>query len=204
MLEYKEIILIGYSGHAYVVAETSLALGYNLVGYLDKSAKEKNPFQLNYLGTENEWHGRSILFPAVGDNKLRKRMIELVEKRGLTLCSLVDPSASISKFAQIETGTYVAPHARINALAQIGKGCIINTNATIEHECVIGNYTHIAPGAVLAGNVIVGENTFIGANSVIKQGVVIGNHVVIGAGSVVIKNIQDGETWVGNPAKKLR
>lgn len=204
MLEHKEIVLIGYSGHAYVVAETALALGYRLAGYLDKNAKEKNPFKIQHLGTEEEWHGKFTLFPAVGDNMLRKKMVELSEERGFPICSLIDPSASVSKFAQIEIGTYVAPHVRINALAKIGRGCIINTNATVEHECVIGNYSHIAPGAVLAGNVEIGENTFIGANTVIKQGIVVGNNVVIGAGSVVIRNIQDGETWVGNPAKKIR
>jgi len=28
--------------------------------------------------------------------------------------------------------------------------------------------------------------------------------VIVGAGSVVISDIPDNETWVGNPAKKLR
>ncbi|HPN57619.1 MAG TPA: DapH/DapD/GlmU-related protein, partial [Chitinophagaceae bacterium] len=73
----------------------------------------------------------------------------------------------------------------------------------IDHECIIGDFTHIAPGAVLCGNVKVGRNTFIGANSVIRQGIIIGDNVTIGAGTVVVKDVPDGATVVGNPAKNL-
>ena len=33
---------------------------------------------------------------------------------------------------------------------------------------------------------------------------VVGDQVVIGAGAVVLNDIPSGETWVGNPSRKLR
>jgi serine acetyltransferase len=31
----------------------------------------------------------------------------------------------------------------------------------------------------------------------------IGSNATIGQGSVVVKHVTEGETWVGNPAKKI-
>ena len=92
----------------------------------------------------------------------------------------------------------------MNAFSRIGDGCILNTGCIIEHECTIANFVHIAPGSVLLGNVCVGESSLIGANAVIKPGVIIGSNVTIGAGSVVLRDIPDGETWAGNPARKIK
>ena len=100
-------------------------------------------------------------------------------------------------------GVMVAANATLNPLVELGTGVICNTSSSIDHECKIGDFTHIAPGAVLCGNVLVGKGTFVGANSVVRQGIKIGNNVTIGAGTVVVKDIPDGATVVGNPAKSL-
>jgi acetyltransferase-like isoleucine patch superfamily enzyme len=42
----------------------------------------------------------------------------------------------------------------------------------------------------------------IGAGAVILPGVTIGAGAMIGAGAVVTKDVPEGETWVGNPARK--
>jgi len=49
---------------------------------------------------------------------------------------------------------------------------------------------------------VVGERVRIGSNATILP-VSIGDGAIIGAGAVVTKDVPAGETWVGNPAKKL-
>ena len=44
---------------------------------------------------------------------------------------------------------------------------------------------------------------YIGPNVCIIGGVTIGNNVTIGAGSIVTKDIPDGATVAGNPAKTI-
>ncbi|SMO61109.1 acetyltransferase [Solitalea koreensis] len=205
----KEAILIGYSGHGYVVADALICAGYSIKGYLDTAEKENNPYKLVYLGTEDSDSASIALkstgfVVAVGNNAIRKTITEkLIDKEFFSL-NIIHPSAIISGSVKMGTGVMVMAGVVVNPFAEIGDGVILNTNCTIEHECKIGSYTHIAPGVVLAGNVTIGENVFVGANSVIKQGVTIGNNVIIGAGTVIIRNIPDGATVVGNPGRIIK
>ena len=50
---------------------------------------------------------------------------------------------------------------------------------------------------------IVEDFVSIGAGAIILPGVTLHKECLIGAGAVVTKSVPAGETWVGNPAKKL-
>jgi len=200
----NEVIIIGYSGHAYVIVDAIFASGGTIKGYCDEAEKEVNPFGLNFLGNESA----SILSESnwiigIGDNLLREK-INSKYKALKPPISIVHPSAVIGAMSIIEDGVFVAANVTINPFVRIANGVIVNTGAIIEHECVIGEFSHIAPGAVLAGNVKVGNGSFVGANSVVKQGIKIGNNVIIGAGSVVLKDVPNDTTVVGNPARKIK
>jgi len=204
----QKVALIGYSGHAYVVADTLQQCGYELVGYFEKQTTKKNPFNISWLGFEQDpdfvdkTHGIYV-FPAIGDNAIRAGIMNNLIKYNIAIAIVVSPNANVSKYASIDKGTIVCQGACINAFAVIEQGVIINTGAIIEHECIIKEFAHISPGAVLAGNITINKKSFIGANAVVKQGISIGKNVIIGAGSVVLKNIPDNEKWVGNPAKRV-
>ena len=205
----KDAIIVGYSGHAYVVCDLLQLNGISIIGYCEKTETRTNPFGLRYLGDENEQSLLTILstgliYLGVGDNYIRAKAYKYLNSHSLSLPSLCHQGATISSSANLGSGTVVMASAVVNALVDIGDGVICNTGSIIEHECQIGDFSHVAPGAVLAGNVRVGQNSFIGAISVIKQGIKIGSNVVIGAGSVVLNDIHDDEIVAGNPAKSLR
>lgn len=202
----REAILIGYSGHAFVVAETALENGLEIIGYSDKEKSDSDPYNLSYLGFEKNddfigWQKDVTFVLGIGDNKLRQNIANLIERKGKTIETILHKTAHISKNVVIGNGSFVNKNVAINSLVKVGKNVILNTGCIIEHECVLADAVHIAPGAVLAGNVSIGERTFVGANAVIKQGIVVGKDVVIGAGTVVVTNIPDGKTVVGNPGK---
>jgi acetyltransferase-like isoleucine patch superfamily enzyme len=58
-------------------------------------------------------------------------------------------------------------------------------------------------GTVIGGSTEIGDNCYLGIGCMIKNKVKIGNNVTVGMGAVVLKDIPDGETWIGNPARKL-
>lgn len=202
----KKVILIGYSGHAYVVADIAIENQLQLIGYTDIEIVQNNPFGLDYLGNEKEIgffdknNGVKFLI-GIGDNIIREKIFYHIVENKSEIQTLISQSASISKSAFIGNGTFINKNVSINAFAKIGNNVILNTACIIEHDCTIGDSAHIAPGAVLGGNVSIGDRSFIGANAVVKQGVVIGKDVIVGAGSVVINDIPDGKKTVGNPSR---
>lgn len=204
----KQAILIGYSGHGFVVGEAAIQVNIRLIGYFEKKMAPINPFSIPYLGSEQEPKNLTVVSNrnavlGIGDNKLRRKIATYLLQQQFNLLQVVHPDSNVSSYATLAAGTFVARGAQINPLATVGKGCIINTGAIIEHECKLGDYVHVAPGAVLAGNVQIGAGSFVGANAIVKQGIIIGRNVIIGAGSVVISDIPDLVTVVGNPAKTI-
>jgi serine acetyltransferase len=73
---------------------------------------------------------------------------------------------------------------------------IIGKNVVIQHSVTIGEIGDKTP--------IIGDNVYIGAKATIIGNVNIGNNVKIGAGSVVLKDVPDGCSAVGVPARIIR
>tara|TARA_B100001059_G_C17822599_1_gene579254 strand:- start:812 stop:1447 length:636 start_codon:yes stop_codon:yes gene_type:complete len=202
----KNIILIGYSGHAYVIADSLNNSNKKIIGYTDTKISKNNPCNLKYLGYEKSddfkfLNNKFSFFVAVGNNNLRYSISQFMRSKRQTIINVIDNKSVISKDLILGTGIFIAKNVSINSFCKIENDVIINTSAVIDHECIVESGSHIAPGAVLLGNVSVGKKSFIGANSVVKEGVKIGDNVIVGAGSVVLKDVSDNSIIYGNPAK---
>jgi maltose O-acetyltransferase len=83
----------------------------------------------------------------------------------------------------------------IGDLTQIGPGVQI---LTADHP---RDPAERASGLEFGRPVRIGRNVWIGAGAIILPGVVIGNDALIGAGSVVTRDVAQGATAFGNPAR---
>ena len=200
----SELLLIGYSGHAFVVCDILYSQNTKIIGYFEQEEMSLNPYNLKYLGQEDEFDFENKeVFIAIGNNQIRA---QLIKKLGpfINLSNVIHQSAEIGHGVVLGKGILITANAVINPFAKIAAGSICNTGCIIEHECEVSAFAHIAPGAVLAGNVKIGERSFVGANAVIKQGVKVGNDVIIGAGAVIINDVPDNVVMVGNPGKIIK
>ncbi len=201
------MIILGYSGHAFVVCGILKNAGQTISGYCDREEKPYNPFQLTYFGNEHDARALAAMeqkgcFIAVGDNTIRNNIYHQLALKGIRIFNAIHPSAIADASVNIAAqAVMIAANVTINPLANIGTGVILNTGCIVEHECVVGDFSHIGPGAVLCGNVKIGERSFIGANAVIRQGITIGKNTMIGAGAVVVKDVAHHAVIVGNPGK---
>ncbi len=207
-----KIVIFGAAGHASAVLDIlKQSQQYNIAGFVDsnKALHGKIIDGFTVLGDASildDLYRQSVkgIIIAIGDNRIRKELADLVRGKGFCLINAIHPNAFIAQNAQIGEGVAIAVGAIICTHAKIGNNTIVNTGAIVEHGCVIGDNVHISPGVKIAGGTIVGDGTWIGVGSTIVQYLKIGKNCVIGAGSVVIENIPDKVTVVGVPGKVVK
>ncbi|KAF7779303.1 hypothetical protein PMAN_a0164 [Pseudoalteromonas marina] len=203
----KTLAILGASGHGKVIADIAEQLGFSVSFYDDAFPDKKNIEHWPVIGTFSDLlnvpNNQVSVAVAIGHNITRKVKIETLDQKGYMLPVLIHPTAVISKYAQIDSGSVIAANAVINTFAEVGRGCIINTSAIIEHDCRIGDFTHICPGTSLAGGVSVGRASWVGIGSKVKQLIHIGDNTLIGAGSLVVKDISSDVTAYGSPCVKV-
>lgn len=207
----KKIVIIGAGGHGRAVISTAMQLRqWDLHGVIDVNFHQQDEEILGVPvigGMEllAALDCREIsLAVAVGDNALRKELLEKALEKGFSLPNIVHPTACISINVDIGVGNYVGAMAHVGPCVNIGDGNIVNTFSNIEHEAMVGNYCHIAPSAVLCGRVVVGDQILIGANATVLDTRRVVDNVVVGSGAVITQSIVDpGATVVGVPGKVL-
>ncbi len=207
----KRLFLLGASRHAKMVIEAAQSTKkWDIVCCLDTPDSATGKILgIPILPEDSEkiWELQAEGcqgFVAIGDNRIRRKVTQMLEDRGIEQPTIIHSSAVISPSASIGTGSIVMPNAVLGASCQIGKGVIINTSSHIDHDGFVDNYCHVAPGCHIAGNVMIREGTFLGVGACVIPEISIGKWSVVGAGSTVIRNIPEQEIWVGNPARFLR
>ncbi|MDM5201144.1 acetyltransferase [Fictibacillus enclensis] len=203
----KNLLIIGASGHGKVVVDIALKMGkWKSIAFLDDNTNVKSVMGIKVIGRTKDAFSNindSDIFVGIGDNDIRKKILESLEDKGAIIPTLIHPNATIGEQVKIEKGTVVMPGAIINCSTRIGKGCIINTGATIDHDNEIEDYVHLSPGTTLAGNVKVGKSSWLGTRSTVINNINITERCVIGAGTVVVEEIKMAGTYVGVPARRI-
>ena len=83
----------------------------------------------------------------------------------------------------------------------VGRGTKIDNLCQIAHNCRIGRYCVIAGLTVLAGSVTIGDGTQVGGAVSIAEHVRIGIGVRIGGKAGITRDVPDGATYLGFPAR---
>jgi serine O-acetyltransferase len=117
----------------------------------------------------------------------------------------------VSHVGRVLTGIEIHPGARIGKRLFIdhGMGVVIGETAEIGDDCTLYH------GVTLGGtrptreqggqkrHPTVGNDVIVGSGAQVLGPIRVGNGVRIGAASVVLKEVPDGATMVGNPARQV-
>ncbi|MGG4035786.1 acetyltransferase [Paenibacillus cisolokensis] len=211
MNEHLPVAIIGGGGHAEVVWDALQLCGHRIIGFVAPQSKGcALHAKIPWLGSDehfcNRYNNREVLLAngigTVRAEGLRDQIYQAYRSRGYRFITVAHPGAIVSGHAVIEEGAQIMAGAVVQSGAVIGENAIVNTRSSVDHHTRIGRSVHIAPGAVVCGNVEIGAAAFIGAGATIVQGICIGQAATVGGGAVVIRNVPDGVTVMGNPAKE--
>lgn len=207
----SKLVLIGGGGHCESVLDAALrSERFNEIVITDPVIMAgTNILGCKVAGTDEMLpdlykEGFTQAFVTVGSIQsyaVRNKLVQLVKQIGFTFPVIADPSAVISKFANIGEGTFIGKNAVVNAGTIVGEHCIINTGAILEHDCTVGNFCHVSVGSILCGGVTLGNGVFVGAGSTVIQMVNIARDAMIGAHSTVLTDV--GEKMKANGIVKL-
>lgn len=143
--------------------------------------------------------------------------------------ALVAPGAkigngtSIWQFCVVMDGAVIGADCNLNAHTLVEGGAVIGDRVTLKcgvyvwDGITLEDDVFVGPNAVFTNDKTprsrvrpdrflpsrVGRGASIGGGAVILPGVTIGEGATIGAGAVVTRDVPAGETWVGNPARRM-
>lgn len=143
----KRLIILGSGGYGRTVLDIAEQLGYDPIIVLDDaiSGYELLTFE-SYIDSNTEY---AVAF---GQNEFRLSWCDLISSiPGVTLATLIHPTAYVSPKAKIGEGTVILPYAVVNTGTEVGRGCILNLGCLVDHDCIIEAGAHICLGVIVKG-----------------------------------------------------
>ncbi len=144
---------------------------------------------------------------AIAASPARQAVAERCHTAGVSFFEVRAGNAVQMDDVEIGEGALISPFVTFASNIRIGDHFHANLYSYVEHDCVIGDFVTFAPGVQCNGNVHIGDHAYVGAGAVVRQGkpgepLRIGAHAVVGMGAVVTRDVPEGITVVGNPARQ--
>lgn len=142
----KSLMIIGAGEHGQVVTECAEACGYEKIDFLD----DNHPDAVGGIDRiEDLAVGYDGVIVSIGNNEIRRELIQRIQEINALLITLIHPRAFVSPTADVGVGSIVLPNAVIHTNAKIGTGCIISIGALIDHDAVVEDFSHVNAGAIV-------------------------------------------------------
>lgn len=202
------LLIFPFNGNA-VEALDCLGERYRLIGFVDDTPEKQQsrPFGFEVFDRSAfaAFPDAKVLAVPGGPASFRARAqiiagLKLDEAR---FARVVHPDARISPLAEIGRNVLIMAGVVVTSTCVIGDHVCILPNTVIHHDVTIGDWNLIGSNVTIAGGVSIGDNCYIGSGSSVMNGLKIGSGVMLGLGSNLVRDVEQGLTVAGNPARPL-
>jgi sugar O-acyltransferase (sialic acid O-acetyltransferase NeuD family) len=138
---------------------------------------------------------------AIGDNWIRRDLYRALADADAAIVSAVHRTAAISRGAILGRGLFIGPLSSVGAETKIGDWSVLEAHVRVGVDVRIGEAAFLGPGAITTGGSSVGANSFLGAGTIVNNNTSVGADCIIGANSVVTRDLPDGTSAYGAPAR---
>ncbi len=208
----KNLIIIGAGSFAKIVYEYALLnpdynIKWNVKGFIDpkiESLKDETDYPEVISTIDDYIVEKDDIFICSYVNPVeRERSVETISGRGGVFISIIHPSANISRKVILGEGVFIGAFTTLSVNTIIGNHVMIQDHCNVGHDSSIDDYSHLYVGNIICGKNKLGKKVTLYTGCTIYPIAKIGDNSIVGAGSVVMRNVKEGTTVIGNPAKKM-
>lgn len=196
----------GFAKEVYFLAKsTGTYSGYYFVDVEKKAPVQLGPVSIPVI-TEEELMTKgkdTHVIIGIGTPSIIQKLAGKLKGR-FTFPNIIHPTV-VGNFEDIQLGegNILTANCTFTTSIKVGSFNIFNLACTIGHDVIIGDANVINPCVNISGGVEIGDANLLGVNATILQYKKVGNNAVVGASSLVTKDVKDGITVVGVPAKQV-
>ena len=210
----RNLVIIGDSSFAEVAHEYfSQDSEYQVVGFAVERAflNRTELFGLPVVALEDmatafppQQHDVYVALVYSELNRLRTRLVGMVESMGYDLASFVSPHARVSPSATLGRHCFIFEDNVIQPFVSIGDNVVLWSGNHIGHHSRIKDNCFIASHVVISGHCTIGKNCFLGVNAAVANDVKIETDCWIGPGIVVSTDTEAGQMFPAAKAEASR
>jgi sugar O-acyltransferase (sialic acid O-acetyltransferase NeuD family) len=140
---------------------------------------------------------------AVGSNAGRAKLVARARALGWLPATVIDPSVIVAPGVVVGDGTYVGAGSILSPNARLGNYVLINHHCSIGHDSTLDDYVSVQPGGRISGGCHLAEGASVSSNGVVAPGRRVGRYATVGAASFAVRDVPDGHTVIGTPARAI-
>ncbi len=209
----KDIAIFGAGGFGREVACTidwinSVTPTWNLVGFFDDGkpvGQEVSHFGkiLGGVNELNQYDKPLSVVIAIGSCTVVGKIYSRIDNDNIDFPNIIAPDFVVRDplTFHMGKGNIIQGGCWTSCDVTLGDFNVLNGEVVCGHDVTIGNFNTIMPATRISGEVTIGDYNFFGVGSIVLQQIKIKNNTRLAAGSVLMTKPQEGNLYIGVPAK---